>query len=431
MVAACNYGLLVEQSESCVNNSPLALHEEAQLDVLMARQPIYSKSQDIVAFELLFRGKEGEDISTIKDEVATFDVVVNTYANVTAADGKRSLPCYLKVTDEVLLNGSLPDLPPALFSLEILGRSNITPAFVDKVAALAKQGYRIVLADYDPQDSRFEPLLNVIHVLKLDIQLLGLDAIGGIIQRLRPFQLDLLADKVETKEEFRRCLEMGFSLYQGYFLGRPEPVKGKKISGNKVVLLQLLAELNNEDATGASLEQIAINDAALTYKILRVVNSAAFATPKEISSLSHAITLLGLEQIRRWILLFLTTSSEDRPNELTRNMLIRGRMCELLAEIAGYEDSMNFFIVGLLSQLDAMFNIEMQELLKDVALSQDIKSALLHYTGTLGDVLKDVEHYERGEFDQLSKGIEKPFYEVAYRHSLKWAEQVMSALITS
>ena len=289
------------------------LEGEERLDVLMARQPIYSKSQDIVAFELLFRGQSGEDLSAIKDEEATFDVVVNTYANVVADGGKKFLPCYLKVTDEVLLTGTLPELPPALFSLEILGRSSISPEFVSKVREFAAKGYRIVLADYNPDDPKFEPLLNVIHVIKLDIQLLGLGALPGIIQKLRPYQLDLLADKVETKEEFRQCLEMGFSLYQGYFLSRPEPVKGKKISGSKIILLQLLAELNNEQATGASLEQIAINDAALTYKMLRVVNSAAFAVPKEIGSLSHAITLLGMEQIRRWIMLFLTTATDGRP----------------------------------------------------------------------------------------------------------------------
>lgn len=405
------------------------LEGEERLDVLMARQPIYSKSQDVVAFELLFRGQGGDDLSEIKDEEATFDVVVNTYANIVADGGKKFLPCYLKVTDEVLLAGSLPELPPAMFSLEILGRSTISPEFVSKVREFASKGYRIVLADYNPDDPKFEPLLNVIHVIKLDIQLLGLDALPEVIQKLRPYQLDLLADKVETKEEFRQCLEMGFSLYQGYFLSRPEPVKGKKISGSKIILLQLLAELNNEQATGASLEQIAINDAALTYKILRVVNSAAFAVPKEIGSLSHAITLLGMEQIRRWIMLFLTTAADGRPNELTRTMLIRGRMCELLAEINGYPNGMNYFIVGLLSQLDAMLDIEMAELMTEVPLSGEIKNALLHYTGTLGDVLSDVEHYERGQFEELSRGVDRAFYEVAYRHSLKWADQVMFALL--
>lgn len=285
-----------------------------------------------------------------------------------------------------------------------------------------------MLADYDPSDRRFDPLLNVVHVVKLDIQALGMANLPGVIQTLKPYQLDLLADKVETKEEFRQCLELGFSFYQGYFLSKPEPVKGKKITGNKVLLLQLLAELENEKATGASLEQIVINDAALTYKILKVVNSAAFAVPKEIESLSHAITLLGLQQIRRWIMLFLTTAENGKPNELTRNMLVRGRMCEILAEMTGRDNPMNFFVVGLLSQLDALFDIDMPELLEQVPLNHEIKEALLKSEGKMGSLLAEVCLYEKGQFDSLHGLVPQPHYEVAYRHSLKWADQVMQAL---
>ncbi|BBB28199.1 EAL and HDOD domain-containing protein [Neptunomonas japonica] len=406
------------------------LESEDQLSVLMARQPIFSKSQDVVAFELLFRGQADGNLQAIKDDIATFDVVMNTYANIVADEGSKRLPCYLKITDKVLLNDSLPDLPPSLFSLEILGRSDITPEFIAKVKECAQKGYRIVLADYDPQDPKFDLLLNVIHVLKLDIQRLGLSELPNIIHKLRPHQLDLLADKVETKDEFRQCLEMGFSLYQGYFLSHPMPVKGKKISSNKVLLLQLLGELEQDSATGASLEGIAINDPALTYKILKVVNSAAFNVPREINSLSHAITLLGMEQIRRWIMLFLTTAQDGKPNQLTRNMLIRGRMCELLAELMGNANSMNYFIVGLLSQLDALFDIDMKELLNEVPLSHELKDALLHFSGPMGETLKDVENYERGQFEQLSASVDRPLYEVAYRHSLKWSEQVMNALLS-
>ncbi|WP_028467791.1 EAL and HDOD domain-containing protein [Neptunomonas japonica] len=406
------------------------LESEDQLSVLMARQPIFSKSQDVVAFELLFRGQEAGNLEVIKDDIATFDVVMNTYANIVADGGSKRLPCYLKITDKVLLNNSLPELPPSLFSLEILGRSDITPEFIAKVKECAQKGYRIVLADYDPHDPKFDRLLNVIHVLKLDIQRLGLSELPNIIHKLRPHQLDLLADKVETKDEFRQCLEMGFSLYQGYFLSHPMPVKGKKISSNKVLLLQLLGELEQDSATGTSLEGIAINDPALTYKILKVVNSAAFHVPREINSLSHAITLLGMEQIRRWIMLFLTTAQDGKPNQLTRNMLIRGRMCELLAELMGNAHSMNYFIVGLLSQLDALFDIDMKELLNEVPLSHELKDALLHLSGPMGETLKDVEKYERGQFEQLSGSVDRPLYEVAYRHSLKWSEQVMNALLS-
>lgn len=402
--------------------------EEQPLQVLMARQPVYTKSQDVVAFELLFRDADGNFIVGLKDDDATLGVLLGTYSSITKGGSVKSLPCFLKVTDSFLLNNDLPELPRQSFVLELLGHSNITPELIVRVKDLARQGYRLALADYDPRDPKFEPLLNIVHVLKLDIQLLGLDNIPPLLQRLRPYQLELLADKVETQDEFRQCLEMGFALYMGYFLSKPEVVKGKKITGNKVVLLQILTELQRPNATAQSIEQIALQDPALTYRILRVVNSAAFNLRREISSLSHAITLLGIEQIKRWVLLFLSAADKNKPDELTRNMLVRGRMCELLAEMMGRDEPINHFIVGLLSQLDVLLNMAMADLLDQVPLQQDMKAALLDRSGSCGELLKQVEHYERGEFDQLSRALERPFYEVAYRHSLNWSQQVLQAM---
>ncbi|MBA4502969.1 HDOD domain-containing protein [Marinobacterium sp. 3-1745] len=402
--------------------------EEHQLQVLMARQPVYTKSQDVVAFELLFRDADGRFVEGLKDDEATLGVLLGTYSSIARCGSVRSLPCFLKVTDSFLLNNDLPELPRQNFVLELLGHSNITPALVERVKELARQGYRLALADYDPRDPKFAPLLNVVHVLKLDIQLLGLDNIPPLLQQLRPYQLELLADKVETQDEFRRCLEMGFALYMGYFLSKPEAVKGKKITGNKVVLLQILSELQRPNATAQSIEQIALQDPALTYRILRVVNSAAFNLKREISSLSHAITLLGIEQVKRWVLLFLSAADKDKPDELTRNMLTRGRMCELLAEMMGRDEPINHFIVGLLSQLDALLNMEMTDLLDQVPLQQNMKAALLERTGSCGELLRQVELYERGQFDQLSRALDAPYYEVAYRHSLNWAQQVLQAM---
>jgi EAL and modified HD-GYP domain-containing signal transduction protein len=405
-----------------------SLNEAQQLPVLLARQPIFTKNQDVVAYELLFRSQSGGVDSTVTDDAATLAVISNTYASVCRGGEIRTLPCYLKLTDKVLLSSSFPDLPKENFALELLGHTEVTPELLDRLRQLANVGYRLILADYDPANTKFEPLLSIVHVLKLDILKLGLDALPDIIRRLKPHNLELLADKVENKEQFRECLEMGFSLYQGYFLSKPVAVRGKKIVGNKVVLLQLLAELENPDTTAAALEQIAVNDAALTFKILRVVNSAAFTLRREIESLSHAITLLGLDQIRRWVTLFLASAEPGKPDELTHNMLARGRMCELLAELMGRADTLNYFIVGLLSQLDVLLDIDMSELMEQVPLQQDIKVALLSRSGGLGEVLKDVEAYERGDFAALQRLVDPSFYEVAYRHSLQWAHQVMQAM---
>lgn len=198
------------------------------LQVLMARQPIYTKSQDVVAFELLFRDPDGKFVQGLADKEATLGVLSGTYSSISRQGQIRNLPCFLKVTDSFLLDNNMPDLPRNSFIIEILGHSRFTPAMVNRVKALAEKGYRLALADYDPTDERFAPLLNIVHVLKIDIQKLGLKNLPPLLQKLRPFHLELLADKVETKEEFRLCLEMGFELYMGYFLSRPGAGQGQE-----------------------------------------------------------------------------------------------------------------------------------------------------------------------------------------------------------
>lgn len=402
--------------------------DEQDTGVLFARHSIYSKNMDVEYYELLFRNADLSSPRGVDDEKATYDVIVNNYANVGQVVNEKPVPCFLKVTDKVLLKDNLPELPKGRYVLELLGRSEITPQLIARLKSLSAEGVRLALADYDPSDRRFDPLLNIVHILKLDIQRLGLKKMPLLLQKLRPFQLELLADKVESKEEYIQCMEMGFVLYQGFFLSEPATVKGKKIGANKLVLLQLLSELERAGADASSLEEIALNDPSLTFKILKVVNSAAFNTPKEIKSLSHAISLLGLGQIKRWIIIFMTSGEANVPKDLMNNMLVRGRMCELISELSGHNDPIGCFMVGILSQLDALLNIEMNELLQQIPLSKEITDAILDHRGSMGEILSDVKYYQYGDFDAIKGNMNESIYQVAYRHSLNWASQVLKAM---
>nr|WP_277610932.1 HDOD domain-containing protein [Microbulbifer celer] len=246
--------------------------------------------------------------------------------------------------------------------------------------------------------------------------------------KLRRHGVEALADNLADKNRFNICQALGFTYYQGDFLSTPATVKGKKISGNKVLLLELLSELQNPDASPVRLEEIALRDAKLTYRILKLVNSAAVSLHREVNSISHAIGLLGMKEIQRWASLFLVEGERGKPEELTRKMLVRGRMCEVLAEVAGYNNANDHFIVGLLSLLDAMMDIAMPELMEQVPLNRNVKNALLHRSGDLGRTLGEVELYERGAFSELTLIDSKPVYETAYRHSVSWARQALQAL---
>lgn len=402
---------------------------DSPLQVLSARQPIFTKNRDVAGYELLFRDDHGKFVAGLNDDEATVSVLLNTYSSVVGEKGERTVPVYLKVTDAFLLEHEMPDLPRDRFVVEIIGTTDITSRLLAVVQTLVKKGYRIALADYDPEDKRFDPLLSIVHIVKLDVQRLGFEQLPALVKRLRTYAVDLMADKVETDQEFRQCLELGFEYFMGYFLSHPELVRGRKVRGNKLILLQLVQEFENPNADAKSIEALALKDPELTYKILRVVNSASFNLSREVSSLSHAISLLGMEQVKRWVMLFLCSSDGQQPLELTRSMLQRGRMCEVLAELLEREEPMPYFFVGLLSQLDALLGVPMDELIQQIPLEQKLKDALTNHQGPEGEILHDTILFERGDFKRLSTQLPKQFFDVSYRHAVSWADQIVRAMI--
>lgn len=411
-----------------------AIEAEDKLDVILACRPVYTRNQDVAAFQLLLHGEKPAEGASLSDIEATNTVILGTYTHVFQGGKTRSVPSFLKVTDEVLMAPELPSLPKKQYILEMSQHLTLTSELVDRLKALARRGYRLAMDGYDdPGDDELDVLLDIVHIVKVDVRGSDAAALRRTAEKLRAHGVELLADRIADRAQFQRCMELGFDYYQGDFLSTPSPVKGKKITGNKLLLLQLLTELHSPNASPARLEEIAIKDAGLTYRLLKTVNSAAMGLRREVNSLSDAIALLGLEEIKRWANLFLIDGEMHKPEALTRSMLIRGRMCEVLAELSDQESgeqntSVNHFIVGLLSQLDALMDIAMPELMEQVPLSQDVKSALLERRGPLGAVLTEVEAYEAGRFEALSLLGDRAYYEVAYRHSTAWARQVQQAM---
>ena len=402
--------------------------EEDMLDVVLACRPVYSRNHDVSAFELLLQGDDPSQGATLSDIQATNPVILGTYTRLFQRGRVQSVPSFLKIADEVLMAPQLPDLPKQQYILEVPEGMLLTSERVERLRDLTHRGYRLALAGYDPDDIELDALLEVVHIVKLDARSLDRQGLRRAAEKLRPFGVEILADNLDNGARFRECQELGFSYYQGDFLSKPSPVRGKKITGNKLLLLQLLSELHNPDASPRRLEEIALKDADISFRILKVVNSVAVGLRREVNSISHAISMLGIEEVKRWANLFLVSGERNKPEALTRNMLVRGRMCEVLAEIAGRDDAVNHFIVGLLSQLDALMDISMPELMEQVPLCQEVKNALLHRSGSMGEILGETEHYERGEFDQLNLLGDKRFYEAAYRHSTAWARQVQQAM---
>ncbi len=248
---------------------------------------------------------------------------------------------------------------------------------------------------------------------------------------LRPYGILTIAERVETPEMQQRCKALGFDFFQGFFFSRPQVVTQPGITPNRLVVMKLFARLQDPAVDIGELETLLAHDISLTYKLLRYVNSAAFALRREITSLRQAITLIGLIKIKHWLSLILATElADDKPHELVKVGLVRAKMCELLVTETDANLISSMFIVGLLSVLDALLDQPMIDLLDDLALSIDIKLALLSYEGECGILLKRVIAYTEGEWEVLqgesAQTIEH--YTEAYLEAIRWSDESLKAL---
>jgi EAL and modified HD-GYP domain-containing signal transduction protein len=196
-----------------------------------------------------------------------------------------------------------------------------------------------------------------------------------------------------------------------------------------MAMLRLTQKLQDPDITVKQVEALVMQDPALTYKLLRIINSAAYALANRVKSLDQAIVMLGIEQIKKWVMLIALGSNGNKPEEMTRMLLVRGRMCELLAQAMQRENTNGYFMAGMLSEINALLDIDMDVMLEQISLHNDIKLAISSYRGHMGEVLQATMAYERAEWERLSEyDIEDALYEAAYVESIRWAEQAMSAL---
>lgn len=400
------------------------------LNVMLACQPVFTGDWEVAAFDLVLRQSGSDEAAKVEDIQAVVPLVLENYSRISRHGRMLSVPSYIHLSQPMLIDSRIAELPQQSLVLTLRPGDEIDPSLPDRLKSLARDGHRLALYDYAPGRDDLDGLLDTVHIVRLDLARLAPGDIPTLVGGLAARGIEVLADGIATREQFQHCRDLGFTYFQGTFLSEVAPVRGRKISGNKLLLLQLLEKLQDPHATAASLEALAIRDANLTYRLLRIVNSAALGTRREVNTLSQAITLLGTEEVRRWVNLFLIEAEPGKPGELTRSMLVRGRMCEILAELDSRPSPVNHFIVGLLSQLDALMDISMTELMEQLPLGKEAQLALLQREGSQGQVLAEVEHYEQGRFDQL--GLFDPaYYEVAFRHACAWARQVQCELGTA
>lgn len=399
------------------------------MDVFVARQPIFDRRQQVVAYELLYRARDSRVAEISDPDLATTEVFINTFMDIGLERVTGQRRAYVNLTRPFLL-GQYP-LPFRQDSVTLEVLEDIVPdaELIAALRGLSQQGYEIALDDFVFRPE-LVPLLQVADVVKLDIRQLDAMSLQQHVTLLRRFEVRLLAEKVETREEFARCLELGFDLFQGYFFCEPAVLRGKQAVPSRLATLQLLHKLNVAEFRFDELAQTISTDATLAYKLLRYINSAYFGLRRKVDSIRHALVLLGQKNIRIWLNLIALSQLQDKSHELMVITLTRARMCELIACARGQEqDKDKYFLVGLFSSLDAFVDMPMTEIIASISLADDIVEGITHHTGSLGAVLEMVLHVERGDWGSMNPlGLGAARINDAYLQSIAWAGEMMQLL---
>ena len=398
-------------------------------DIYIARQPIYDRGLDLIGYELLYRNNEHNAAVITDADQASSETIVNSFIHIGIDNLVGTALAFVNLPEEFIVNH---DLIPMFYEqsvLEILEDVEPTQEVIDGIKSLKSKGYKIALDDFVYHDDLI-PMLELADFIKLDVLALNYDELDHTIRSVAPFNVKLIAEKVETQSLFKQCKILGFDYYQGYFFCHPQMVTEKNNAPNKTVALNLIRALQDNETDFDEVESILRQDVALSYKLLRYINSAAFSLRSEIESIKDAIVLLGLDSIKIWVTLILMSRlADNKPRELVVTALVRAKMSERIASQTQPELERQSFICGLFSVLDALMDKPMIDLLDTVILSTPIKMALLDNEGELGQLLKNVICYEQAKFDQLhNENINTDHYYDSYLYAIKWAEETMSAI---
>ncbi len=394
---------------------------------LVARQPICDRKLEIYGYELLHRSAN-PDAPMVDGDQASAVVTATSVVEIGLDRLVGPRRAFLNMTRNFLVDGHYQALPAERVVLEVLEDIDPDHEVMSAVRRAKDDGYRIALDDF-LYDARLEPLIDLADIVKVETNALDLDGLKRHVDLLDRPGILKLAEKVETHDEFEQCRELGYDLFQGFFFCRPNIVHRRKLPSDRLSLIQLMSRLQSSAAVDiGDVSALIERDISLSYRILRAVNSALYSLPRRIESIHQAIVALGIERVKRTVTLLFMTSVDDKPRELMRTSLVRARVCESLAATEGLHSD-TLFSVGLLSVLDALLDLSMQEALETVPLSPDVCAALLTRDGPMGRVLQAAIECDRGLYSNLpALGMDPQSVYGIYLDAFEWASEVLAQI---
>lgn len=362
-------------------------------EIFIGRQPILDRTQQLFAYELLFRSGRQRNEANIQDNLgATASVINHAFAELGDEQALGPYKGFINCDDSLLLSDMLEILPTNKIVLEILETVEVTPEIIERCTELKARGFTLALDDFINYEDKFKPLLDIIEIIKVDLMPLSQEQLDAVTSQLKRWPLTMLAEKVDSREQVDNCLALGYHLFQGYYFAKPVIIAGKKLSHSQLAMVRLLG-LVLEDAESHVLEGVFKQEPGLAMNLMRLTNSVATGVHTKVTSLRHAITVLGRRQLQRWLQLLLYTNPAGDKQvvcPLLQLAATRGRFLELLAGklrpgAREFED--HAFMVGIISLMPTLMGVALEEILKGIQLSREVQEAIEGKAGSLGIML--------------------------------------------
>lgn len=402
-------------------------------EIFLGRQPILDRNHQLFAYELLFRSGM-KNAAVVEDNlVASAQVISHAFADLGVEQALGPYKGFLNCDEALLLSDILEILPADKIVLEVLETVEMTPVIIERCQELKTRGFTLALDDFINDVEKYRELLDLVDIVKVEILPFDPAALKATTDKLKHWPLKLLAEKVDARDQADYCHQIGYDLFQGYYFARPVVMAGRKLGHSQLALMRLMG-LVLEDADTAKLEAVFKQEPGLTVNLMRLTNSVATGCRVRVTSLRHAITVLGRRQLQRWLQLLLYTNPSGQGGSSPLMMLAasRGRLMELLA---GHLDSKGelgdqAFMTGILSLMPALMGMPMEEILKGINLAPAMQAALETGDGTLGSLLVLAQALESGDgtacHDQLEKlpGIDHTLVNAHLTEALCWANSI-------
>ncbi|ERI92124.1 HDOD domain protein [Clostridiales bacterium oral taxon 876 str. F0540] len=402
------------------------------MEVFVARQPILNTNKSVAYYELLFRANKENYYSEVDGDKATLDVITNSFTLIgmkNLTNGKRA---FINFTESLLLNETALLLPKDKVVIEILETVTPTDKIIECCKKLKARGYQIALDDFVFRPG-YEALIELADYIKVDFLITKGEERKNIIKKISNKNIKFLAEKVETIEDFNEAVNLGYTYFQGYFFSKPTILSAKEMPTSNLYSFELLKFLKEDTFRVDDIENVIKKNVALSYKLLKYINSASLGLRAEVKSIKQALILMGKKELMKWIALVTIRDFTDNSSEAVMDIsIVRAKFGEAIAEKINFKSrASEIFIMEMFSNIDVLLNQPMEQALVDLPLADDIKAALLGEENIFKFINDLIFYYENGDLRMLSEcsrrlNISEKDISELYTQSLEWATNIMN-----